>query len=59
MRFLHIEVLERNFDDLVAACDECVQEAVDIVLVWVWVVWTAEGPVLLTVRGREQQALAT
>jgi hypothetical protein len=59
MRFLHVEVLERDLDDLVAARDECVEEAVDVVVVGVRVVRAAESAVLLAVGGREQQTLAT
>jgi hypothetical protein len=59
MRFLHVEVLERYLDDLVTTCDERIEEAVDVVLVWMWIVRAAERAVILAVRGREQQTLAT
>lgn len=59
MRFLHVEVLECDLNDLVSASDERVEQAADVVLVRVRVVRTAECSVLLAVRGREHQTLAT
>lgn len=59
MRFLHVEVLECDLDDLVSTGDESVEQAVDVVLVRARVVRAAKRAVLLAVGGREQQALAT
>lgn len=56
MGLLYVKVLECDFDNFVSCCQERVEQAVYGCGVAAGVVRTAEGSVLLAVRGRVDQA---
>ena len=58
MCFLHVELSDGDFDDLVPSCNEGVKQALNVVLIGVWEVWAGENTGWLAKRARELHALA-